>query len=66
MCRFVLSLDIDQELGCMVLWKEPRDDFFGHFLGCEERCDRLAAAGGLESPIWLCYMIRLVKKEGAP
>ncbi len=58
MNRFLRSLGIDQELGCMVPWRELRDVFFGRSLGGRERCDRLAAAGDLEPLVWHCTSFR--------
>ena len=62
MSRFLRSQDIGRELDCMAPWKELRDDFFGPVLGCRERCDRLAAGGRLEPPIWLCTMLSAGKQ----
>lgn len=62
MCRSLRSPDIGQELGYKVPWKEVRDVFSGRFLGCRERCDRLAEGGGPESPVWLCHMLSVAGK----
>ncbi len=53
MCRFLRSLGIGRELGCMVPWKEVQDVFFARFLECRERYDKLAAGGRREPPVWL-------------
>lgn len=47
----------------MVPWKELLDVFFGRVPGCREKCDRLAADGSLEPPVWLCICLVRGKRQ---